>query len=307
MPKYLIIGATGQQGGATIDALLSKGVPPSDVFGVTRNPDSESSQEKVVAKGVTAIKGDLSSKASVKEAIVSSKAETIWFMTDFFAAGSAEAETQQGKNVIDAILECGDQVKYVVYSSVGDADNCPKTIEHFWSKARVEEYMADQLSGSLKIEWAVIRPVFFIDNLDSPAQRNPLTKGKVTGLTKPKTLLKQIALVDIGKASAIMLQDPETFAGTKLEAAGCQHTGVELAEILTKVSGTPCKYKMMPRWFLWLFMRDVYHMARWFDVSGYTADIDEFKKVVPDAMDASDWFKAKGQWSDGEKFASSEN
>ena len=27
-----------------------------------------------------------------------------------------------------------------------------------------------------------------------------------------------------------------------------------------------------------------------------------FQKVVPDAMDASAWFKYKGQWSDGEKF-----
>lgn len=163
--------------------------------------------------------------------------------------------------------------------------------------------MENQFSkGSLNLEWAVIRPVAFLDNLDSPAQRNPLTKGKVSALMKPKTPLKQISVVDIGKASAVMLLDPESFAGVKLEAAGCVHSGCELAEILTKASGIPCKYKMMPRWLLWLFMRDIYHMARWFDKCGYTANIDEFKKVVPDAMDASDWFKAKGQWSDGEKF-----
>lgn len=306
MPKYLIFGATGQQGGTTVDALLAKGVDPSDIIGVTRNPDSEASKNKLAAKGITAIKGDLSSKESVKAAIVTSKAGTIWFMTDFVQAGSGEAETQQGKNVINAVMECTDQVKYVVYTSVGDADNCPKNIQHFWSKAAVEEYMADKFKASLNLEWAVIRPVAFLDNLDAPAMRNPLTKGRVSALMKPKTSLKQIAAVDIGKASAVMLQDPESFAGTKLEAAGCEHTGTELAEILTKVSGTPCKYKMTPRWLLWLFMRDIYYMAKWFDASGYTADIDEFKKVVPDAMDASDWFKAKGQWSDGEKFASND-
>ena len=39
---------------------------------------------------------------------------------------------------------------------------------------------------------------------------------------------------------------------------------------------------------------------------GYSADIDEFKKVVPDAMDAKAWFASKGQWSNGEKFAPKE-
>jgi len=301
MTTYLIFGATGQQGGAVVDALMALGVDPSNICGVTRSPDSK----KIAAKGINAVKGDLSSMESVKEAIASSKADVMWFMTDFNSAGSGEAETQQGKNVIDALVKSGDQIKYAVFSSVGDADNCPKNIKHFWSKAAVEEYMAKELE-STNIKWAVLRPVAFLDNYDNPGMKNPLKKGWVVGLMKASTSLKHISTVDIGKASAVLLQNPDTYAGKKIEAAGCAHTGTELAEILSKVSGTPCKYWAFPRWLMWLFMRDMYHMAKWFDEGGYTADIEEFKKIVPDPMDASDWFKAKGQWSNGEKFATSE-
>ena len=302
--KFLIFGATGQQGGATLDGLLASGVDPSNIYGVTRNPESASSKKKIASKGVTAVKGDLTSMESVKEAISVSQADTLWFMTDFGSAGSAQAETQQGRNVIDAVVKSGDQIKYIVFSSVGDADNVPKKIKHFWSKAAVEEYMAKELE-SPGVQWAVLRPVAFLDNMDNPAMRNPLVKGRVMGLMKANTSLKHISAVDIGKASAVLLQNPGMYAGKKFEAAGCAHTGTELAEILSKVSGTPCTYKMVPRWLMWLFMRDMYHMANWFDAGGYSADIDEFKKIVPDAMDASDWFKAKGQWSNGEKFAAS--
>ena len=50
-------------------------------------------------------------------------------------------------------------------------------------------------------------------------------------------------------------------------------------------------------------MREMlYYMVTWMEKDGYSANIDEFKKIVPDAMDAKAWFTKKGQWSNGEKF-----
>jgi len=45
-------------------------------------------------------------------------------------------------------------------------------------------------------------------------------------------------------------------------------------------------------------------MTKFFeDGRGYSADISEFKKLVPDAMDARGWFASKGKWANGEPFA----
>lgn len=55
----LLTGATGKQGGATIDALLDAGaLDHYELLAVTRNPESKSAKE-LEARGVKVIKGDL--------------------------------------------------------------------------------------------------------------------------------------------------------------------------------------------------------------------------------------------------------
>jgi nucleoside-diphosphate-sugar epimerase len=56
---FLVIGATGQQGGAVVKSLLSSGTSVLiTIIAVTRNPES-SSAKALIAKGVKVIKGDL--------------------------------------------------------------------------------------------------------------------------------------------------------------------------------------------------------------------------------------------------------
>merc|ERR1712012_949849 len=109
-----------------------------------------------------------------------------------------------------------------------------------------------------------------------------------------------------------MLYSPKDYAGKIIDAIGAIHTGTELASALTKVSGVNCVYKMsVPRFVLWIFMVDMYHMANWMDSKDFPSTesggemIETFKTLVPDAMDAEAWFRSKGQWADGEKFVSS--
>lgn len=299
----------GKQGRATIQALQDKGV--QSIVATSRNPESSSSKKLVdkfdAVKKVLPV--NLNDPESVIKAVQDSNATRIWFTTDWYSIPSPktrEKEFLTGKAVIDAILAVLDDkttvIDHVVYSSVGDANNVPETIEHFWSKADVEEYMKKSFE-STSTSWAIIRPVAFFDNIDDPGNYNPLSKGSVKFLAKPDCRTKFIATEDIGKGSAALLMDPKKYAGKTIEAAGGAHTGTELAAILTEVSGVPCTYGIaLPRWALWLLMADLYHMTEWFESDGYTADIDKFKEVVPDAMDATAWFKAKGQWADGTKF-----
>merc|ERR1712154_498823 len=152
--------------------------------------------------------------------------------------------------------------------------------------------------------YSVLKPVAFLENLDDVKNGNPLKKGYLKMLTKPSCSLKYIAAADIGKGSAELLMKPEIYSGKKIDAATCEYTGPELAEILSQVSGTKCTYKVsVPRFVLWMFVKNLYHLVRWFESDGYEKpDIDAFRKMVPDYLDAADWFAAR-DWSDGEKLA----
>lgn len=158
----------------------------------------------------------------------------------------------------------------------------------------------------LEDPWSVIRPVAFFENVDDATNFNPLTKGKLKFLTYPDKKVKFIACEDIGKGSAVLLTNPKEYGGKTIEAAGSEHTALDVTTALSDVSGTVCNYAMaMPRSVLWLLMGDLYHMITWMETVGYSASIEEFKKLVPDAQDAKAFFERKGQWANGEKFVSS--
>lgn len=311
---YLVFSATGRQGRAVINALVSKG--ETSIVVTSRNPASDSSQALLKIDGVTkVITADYNDPDSVYAAIKESQATRIWFTTDFWSIPwlhrTRETEAKLGSCVVDAIVKANQAdecqtIEHVVYSSVGDADNAPKEVGHFWGKADVEKYMASQFDNDgCTTTWSVIRPVAFFENVDDAANFNPLTKGKLKFLTYPDKKSKFIACEDIGKGSAVLLTDPHEYAGKIIEAAGAEHTALELTAALSDVSGTACDYAMaMPRFVLKLAMGDLFHMITWMEAVGYSASIEEFKKLVPDAQDAKAFFEAKGQWANGEKFVS---
>jgi uncharacterized protein YbjT (DUF2867 family) len=299
---YLVLLGTSRQGRATIQALKEKGV--KNIVATSRNPNGASAQ-KLLEKGVAKVLPvDLQDPPSVVKAIQESQASRLWFATDWYAIKkpTREKEFMTGKVVIDAVKETGGQIKHVVFSSVCNANSVPEEVQHFWSKADVEDYLKKELP-SLNVSFSILRPVAFFDNYDDPGNYNPLVKGYVKGLFKPDVKVQYISTVDIGKGGAALLMDPKQFSGQTIDAAGGKHNGLELADALTEVSGIKCAYKVaFIRWLLWLFMPDLYHMTIWTESDGYTADVDAFKKIVPDAMDAKAWFKYKGQWNNGEKF-----
>jgi uncharacterized protein YbjT (DUF2867 family) len=314
---FLVLSATGRQGRAVIKALIAEGA--TSIVASSRDPTSIASQKLLEFEQVTkVVKADFDDPESIEAAINASNATHVWFTTDYWSIPRFQRkrakEAQLGFNVIDAIkkgkVNGNNEIEHVVYSSVGDADNCPENINHFWAKADVEKYMAYQFDSETNITWSVIRPAAFFENADDETNYNPLKKSFVKMLTYPDKPVVYVAVEDIGKGSVVLLTNAEKYAGKIIEAAGAKHTGFELAAILTKVSGVKCTYEMtMPRFVLQLFMRDLYHMVKWIEVGntgGFTADIREFKKIVPDAQNAEAFFTAKSQWADGEKFVSNQ-
>ena len=143
--KFLVIGATGSQGGHVARHLLMKG---HSVRAVTRNTDSKASQE-LIKLGAEMMHGDITDAVSIKQA--ASNVDAIFAMTTPFEAGE-EVETKQGITIADVAKSMG---KYLVFSSVG-ASNRNTGIPHFESKWKVEQHIKQ-----IGLESAVIAPVYF--------------------------------------------------------------------------------------------------------------------------------------------------
>mmetsp|Transcript_1799 Transcript_1799/g.5440 ORF Transcript_1799/g.5440 Transcript_1799/m.5440 type:complete len:331 (-) Transcript_1799:232-1224(-) len=292
----LVTGATGKQGGATVDALLAKG--GFEIYALSRKANSPALEEK----GVKMLTGDLNDQASLEAALRTSKATQVFLVTDFWIACKCMEDTEvlHGTNMINAV-KAVDPAIFLVYTSVGDADKTGPAVRHFVAKARVEKHLAATLKA-----WAVLRPCSFLDNLDDPANFNPLTKGKVKFLLPADVPMKFVATTDIGKAAANVLATPANHEGKVLELATCMHTGSELANALTAASGTPCVYGVsLPRFVVKLMVPDLHAMMDYWEgrEGGYTADVSAGRALVgPDAMDATAWFAHKGKWRSGQKF-----
>ncbi|TIT87862.1 MAG: NAD-dependent epimerase/dehydratase family protein, partial [Mesorhizobium sp.] len=105
--NVLVTGATGQQGGAVVRALLSKG---HRVKALTRRPDSDGARQ-LASTGAEVVAGDLSDAAAIAKA--SSGIDTMFLMGNSYEAGFEE-ETRQGIIAADAAKAAG--VGHLIYS-----------------------------------------------------------------------------------------------------------------------------------------------------------------------------------------------
>jgi uncharacterized protein YbjT (DUF2867 family) len=128
---YLLVGATGKQGGAVHHTLVSSPSfsSTSSIRFITRNPSSPAAQ-KLVSLGSTPVQADLNDKASLTAALQG--VDRAFLVTD--AGAGEEKEEIQGRVFVDAAKAAG--VKHLVFTSVGGAD-VADNVPHFRSKYRV--------------------------------------------------------------------------------------------------------------------------------------------------------------------------
>ena len=251
----LISGATGQQVGATARALAGKGFK---IRALPRNPDSDAARA-LAATGAELVKGELDDEASLKAALAG--AWGAYAVQNTWTAG-VEGEEAQGHRFAKVARAAG--VQHYVYASVASADR--KTgIPHFDNKSRVEDTVRSLGFPS----YAIIRPVFFMENLPSPWFLNG---DKLVSALDPKTVLQMIAVRDIGQYGALAFTD-ERFKNLELDIAGDAATMPQTAEILSGALGRPIEYMQIPMSEIRKNSEDFALMLEWFEAVGYDADI----------------------------------
>jgi uncharacterized protein YbjT (DUF2867 family) len=281
--SVLVTGATGQQGGAVAQALLSRG---HRVKALTRKPDGDAAQ-RLASKGAEIVRGDLGDVAAVVGA--ARDVDAMYLMGNSYEAG-VEAETRQGTAAADAAKAAG--IGHLIYSSVASADK--KTgMPHFDSKFVVERHVA-----GLGIPYTISAPAAFMENVVAPWAMGALAQGTHALALPPKRAWQVVAVADIGTFAASLIERRESVFGKRFDIAGDELSGEEQAKVLSQASGRPIAFQQIPITTIREQSEDAALMFEWFDRTGYDADIAALRKDFPEVRwhSFADW--AKGfDWS----------
>ncbi|WWC85144.1 uncharacterized protein L201_000001 [Kwoniella dendrophila CBS 6074] len=306
----LVTGATGRQGGAVIDALLSTPNIASKflILALTRDPDSARAQ-KLLAKApeiIRLIKGDYTAPTlsepftKAKELSPKGKIWGVFSMQDkdakIYKDWRDAPEFHNGMKVVDQAIK--NNVELFIYTS-GDTGgekswNNPTNVPHFMTKHHLERYLLDQIKEkNSTMKWTILRPTMFFENLE-PTNDSKLFMTAYRDILKNKPV-QYIATKDIGVFAAKAFLDPDNYQGKAISLAGDEVTWDQLNDAFIKVTGNPIPTgNGLLSWFIFRFVVKQYGMMiDWFKEEGYGANIKELRKIHPELMDAETWLKEK--------------
>jgi len=264
----LVTGATGNQGGAVVRQLRKKGFA---VRAFTRHPDEPEARALIDQIGVEIAGGDYDDKASLLRAL--EEVHGVFSLQTPFEGG-VESEIRQGIALIDAAH--ASEINHFIYSSVGSADQ-NTGVPHFDSKWKIEEH----LRGT-GMPYTIVRPVYLMENWLQ--MKDQIAQGGLKLPLTPETTLQQVAVDDIGAFVAMAFEHPGKWQGTATELAGDELFLDQIAQTLQ------ASYSQIP----WdEFEKQVGHemtmMFRWFQETGYHADITAVRQELPGVMSFQRW------------------
>lgn len=283
----LVVGATGQQGGATARQLLRRG---RRVHALVRAPDSPAATALHRA-GATIVIGDLDDPAKLRMAMAGVDgvflALTMMVGPKISSEGVA-AEVRHGAAVADLAQECG--IRHLVYSSIHGAD-AHSAIPYYESKALIEKHIR-----ALGLPATILRPVFFMDNFAT--YNRPVRDGGdlVVNLAVRADLPMQlIAVRDIGAFAAIAFDRPDRFLGRTVEIAGDSLTPAQIAATFGRACGLPARSRQTPIEQVRAFDEQLARMFAFFNEHpAQPVDLAALRAEHPDLMRLETWLRTTG-------------
>lgn len=240
--SFLVTGATGRQGGAVVNELLSKG---ATVHALVRDPASEPAQA-LQKLGAKIFKGDFLDLSSIE---VAAKGVTGIFFNPIMSLVPPDTQLQQVQNFI-MVAERSESVKTIVASTVIVAykheewlaeDPNYMLAPYYGPKDAVEKALR-----SAKIDnYTILRPSWFMSNYLAPMVKYSWPQFQsdhvLTVSYPPQTKLGHVSHGDIGKFAAAALLNPDKFNGHEIDLASENLTVDDVARHLSVASGTPIK------------------------------------------------------------------
>jgi len=267
--RVLVTGATGRQGGAAVDALLASG---HQLRALVRDPATEAARA-LAARGVELVAGDFAEKNSLLRACTGVDA-VFAVTTPFGGAVDPDRERHQGRALVEAAKATGEP--HFVYTSAANADR-DTGIPHFQSKREVEQFLIG--SG---LPYTIIAPASFMENLLTPPRLMALEDGLIGSPFSDDHRVRAIAVEDIGRFAALVINQPDRFLGRRIDIAGDESTGVEMARVLTDVLGRPIRHVTLPPQLLAAGSETMLRAFEFLKRTGYEVDIQGLRNAYPE-------------------------
>jgi uncharacterized protein YbjT (DUF2867 family) len=283
----LVIGATGQQGGATTRHLLER---DRMVRALVRDPASPAAVALGRA-GADLVVGNLDDPASLRTAMEGAHGVFLVLTMMVGPRISPEgvvAEERRGQAVADLARESG--IEHLVYSSLNGA-SARSGIPYYESKARIEEHI-----HALGLPATILRPVSFMDNF-ATYNRPVLHDGElvVNLAVRPELPMQMISVRDIGAFAAIAFDRPDQYLGRTVEIAGDVLTPPQIAETFGRACGLPARFRQTPIEQIRSFDVQLAQMFTFFNEhSSELADLPALRAEHPGLMRLETWLCETG-------------
>lgn len=283
MRTILVAGATGTQGGAVARELAARGYR---VKGLTRNTDSETSQE-LTALGIEMVRGDFDDAESLDRAFEGAYGA---FSVQQYRGVGVDGEIRQGKAFADAAKRAG--VAHFVYTSVAKA-TLDTGVPQFESKLEIENYVR-----SLGLPFTIIRPATFMVSFEE-FRADALT-GEISGPLPAELERVFIAPQDIGRFAAEAFDHPETWLGRAEAIAGQRVSYADAAAAMSRVLGKPVHYRRIP-WEEFAATAAPTAVAResWYLENSDPVDVEALRRDYPWLMTLEEYLVTAG-WGETE-------
>ena len=242
-----VTGATGNQGGGMVRAILADPGSGFAVRALTRDPGSDKAKE-LAKQGAEVVAADQDDVGSLKRAFRS--VHGVFGVTFFWAHFSPEKEMAQAGNLARAAKDAG--VPHFIWSTLEDtrrfmplSDNRMPTLQgkykvpHFDSKGGSDHFFSD-----IGVPTTFLLTAFYFDNFvffGMGPKRGPDGKLALT-LPMADKKLPAIAAGDIGGCALGIFKRGNEFIGKTVGIAGAFLTGTEMAASFTRALGQEVRY-----------------------------------------------------------------
>ncbi|KEY72995.1 hypothetical protein S7711_04659 [Stachybotrys chartarum IBT 7711] len=249
-----VFGATGQQGGSVVEAILADPALSKEfrIRAVTRDT-SKPNAKALAARGVELVTADMSTPESVAPAVRG--AHTVFLVTNFWESVSAAVEAAQGKAVADAAKAEG--VQHLVFSSLLNIRELSggrlTHVSHFDAKADVEQYIRD-IGVPATFVLAGLYMSNFFDVIRRSEDGGYLLAWPVDG---DKAQMPVYDPLDTGKYVKAAIKNFPEWKGRRIYGGANYMTPKELVKQFSDVLGKPATYQQIPQDVFKTFLPDM--------------------------------------------------
>ncbi len=270
----VVAGSLGDQGGAVAKVMHAHALP---VRALSHNLQSPAATF-LLGAGVDVLQDDLDVPEVVLRDLAG--ARNVFGALTPFDKGGLETELRQARNLAWAAVQTG--VERFVYSAVGDPEQDRDVSPH-------ARWGVERLIESLDLPLTLLRPAFFMENLDEYALRRSEEGTLVLRMPlPPDTLVQWIAVHDVGEFVRLAFERPQAVGDGPLELAGDELTLQDALAMVGEKLGAPTRVEQIS--LDDVTDRHAHGMYRWFQsYAKYDADMERLRALWPSLRTFRDW------------------